>query len=84
MLFPALSVTSIGLVVGGIVASELGHPVRPLAIGIFGAWFGFVAGAIVGIGIDVAIGSGIWVAIAGHLAAVLGAMAATGSRLIDA
>lgn len=84
MLFPTLSVTSIGLVVGGVVAAGLGHPVRPLAIGILGAWIGFAAGAIVGVGIDVVLGSGIWVAIIGHAGAVTGATAATRSRLIHA
>lgn len=56
MLFPALSVTLIGLVVGGIVAAGIGHPTRPLATGILGAWLGFLAGAIVGVGIDAAVG----------------------------
>lgn len=84
MLFPALSVTLIGFVVGGIVAAGIGHPTRPLVTGILGSWLGFVAGAIVGVGIDAAIGSGVWVAIMGHLVAIPGAFAATRSRLLRA
>ena len=59
MLFPWLSVTSIGLVAGGIVAAELGHPIGPLGIGIFGDDSGSSPAPLSVFRIDVAIGSGI-------------------------
>jgi hypothetical protein len=77
MLFPAFSVTLIGLVIGGIAAANNVRPLGPILMAVAGAWAGFLAGAVVGVAIDAVAGTGIWVAIFGHVAAVPGAMLAT-------
>jgi len=76
MLFPAFSVTLIGLVIGGMAAANNARPLRPILIAVSGAWAGFLVGALVGVAIDAIAGTGIWVAIFGHVAAVPGAMLA--------
>jgi hypothetical protein len=70
-MFPAISVTIIGLIVGGISADRrrIGWP--PLAGGVVGAWVGFALGTLVGIAVDELFGTGIWVALIGHASAVL-------------
>jgi len=80
MIFPAFSVTLIGLVIGGIAAANNARPLGPILISVAGAWAGFLAGALVGVAIDAIAGTGIWVAIFGHVAAVPGAMLATRLR----
>jgi hypothetical protein len=49
---------------------------RSLLLGVVGAWVGFVVGAIIGVAIDVVVRSGIYLAIVGHLMAVVGAVVA--------
>ncbi len=77
MLMPALSVTLIGVVVA-LAAGALRHlhPARTALPALFGAWAGFAAGAVVGVITDVISGSGSWLAVIGHLAAVAGAVLA--------
>lgn len=77
MLFPAFSVTLIGLVIGGVAAANKPQPLRPILIAVAGAWAGFLAGAVVGVAVDAIAGTGIWVAIFGHVTAVPGAILAT-------
>jgi hypothetical protein len=74
MLMPALSVTAIGLVVG-LVLAVLGKRRlwRTLLICTLGAWAGFAIGAVPGVVIDVVLRDGIFVAIIGHLAALVAA-----------
>jgi hypothetical protein len=75
MLLPTLSVTVIGLIAGLLaVVAGGGGRVRALLLGVVGAWAGFVMGAIIGIGIDVVVQSGIYVGIVGHLIAMGGAV----------
>lgn len=77
MLFPAVSVTVIGLVVGLIAMVATDHrPAPAIARGVAGAWLGFAAGALAGVAIDVVLGDGIFVAIVGHALAVAGAIVA--------
>ena len=73
MLMPLASVTLIGLL-GAlvVVGSHRWSPGAALGRGLLGAWVGFVVGAIVGVTIDVVSHDGAWVAILGHLAAVMG------------
>lgn len=73
-MFPTLSVTVIGLVVGSVGALLLRRRGwRDLVGGLLGAWLGFAAGALVGVLFDVISGTGIWVAVAGHIGAIAGA-----------
>jgi hypothetical protein len=77
MLLPTMSVTIIGLLAG--VLAMLAGRSRPgpsLARGLAGAWIGFIAGALVGVIIDVILQTGIYVAMIGHGAAALGAFVA--------
>jgi hypothetical protein len=59
MLFPAFSVTLIGLVIGGVAAANNARPLRPILIAVSGAWAGLLAGALVGVAIDAIAGTGI-------------------------
>jgi hypothetical protein len=45
-------------------------------LGVVGAWIGFIAGALVGVIIDVILQTGTYVAIIGHVAAAAGALVA--------
>jgi uncharacterized membrane protein YeaQ/YmgE (transglycosylase-associated protein family) len=49
---------------------------RTLLLGVVGAWLGFAVGALIGVAIDVIASTGIYVAIVGHLMAVVGAVVA--------
>lgn len=74
-MFPTLSVTAIGLVVGlGAMLTRRGSWRSGLAA-LVGAWVGFAIGALLGGTLDVLFGTGIWVAITGHALAVAGALA---------
>jgi outer membrane lipoprotein SlyB len=73
MFIPAISVTFIGLVVG-VLASPRWGLVRGLIRGLGGAWIGFVVGGLLGAIVDVVSGTGIWVAVAGHIGAFAGAV----------
>ena len=73
MLMPLASVTLIGLLGAVVVVgSHRWSPGVALGRGLLGAWAGFVVGAIVGVAVDVVSHSGVYVAIFGHLAAVIG------------
>ena len=77
MLLPTASVTLIGLIVG--VAGYLmtrHRPAATLGIGVAGAWIGFLAGALVGVVIDLVLRDGVYVAIIGHVVAIAGAATA--------
>lgn len=77
MLMPLLSVTAIGLVTAVLVIiTRHAPPVRALLLGLGGAWAGFLAGALVGVVVDVIAGTGWAVALAGHVVAVVGAAVA--------
>lgn len=79
MLLPTLSVTVIGLI-AGLVSLLLGRDQRRLAllVGVAGAWIGFLAGGLVGVALDVTLGTGGFVAVIGHAGAALGALLAVG------
>jgi hypothetical protein len=77
MLLPTVSVTVIGLIAGLLVVfMGARRPARALLLGVVGAWAGFVVGAIIGVAIDVVVQTGIYLAIMGHLTAVVGAVVA--------
>lgn len=72
MVFPTLSVTVIGLVAGLLALRFSREPRwRTFAHGLVGAWAGFLAGAVIGVTIDVVLQSGELVALLGHMGAVL-------------
>lgn len=74
MVFPILSVTFIGLVVAAAVSvTRKSPPRRTLIEGVLGAWLAFILGALAGVLVDVIMGSGVYLAIFGHLAALAGA-----------
>jgi hypothetical protein len=76
MVFPAVSVTVIGLL-AAVVAILLGGRPRPsLTRGLLGAWVGFIAGAVAGLLLDAILQTGVYLAVIGHLAAALGALVA--------
>ena len=73
MLMPGLSVTLIGLAIAAI-AIALRKPVVPALLwGLLGAWVGFAALGLVGMVVDVVLFNGVYVAILGHIGAVIGA-----------
>jgi len=77
MVLPTVSVTVIGLIAGLIaVVGRRSRPARALLLGVVGAWAGFGVGAIIGVVIDIVVQTGIYVAIVGHLVAVVGAVVA--------
>lgn len=78
MLMPAVSVTFIGLM-AGLLAMALTTRHRPrakLLTAVAGAWAGFAAGALPGISLDVAAGTGIFLPVVGHAGAAAGAAVA--------
>ena len=78
MLLPTVSVSVIGLIAGllVVVMGARSGAARALLLGVVGAWAGFVVGAIIGVAIDVVVQSGIYLAIVGHLMAVVGSVVA--------
>lgn len=79
-MFPTLSVTAIGLVIGGLGLALARDGWAPLLAGVVGAWVGFGLGAVIGVVLDVALGTGSGVALAGHALAIVGALAAVRAR----
>jgi hypothetical protein len=79
-MFPTLSVTAIGLVIGGLGLALTRDGWAPLLAGVIGAWVGFGLGAMIGVVIDVVVGTGTGVALAGHALAIVGALAAVRAR----
>ncbi|MBW9206615.1 hypothetical protein KV102_12505 [Mumia sp. zg.B53] len=82
MLLPLVSVTVIGIVAGLLLRPS--PPVRRsrprgVAVGVLGAWAGFLVLALLGVVVDVVAGTGTYVALLGHAGAVLGAAAASRS-----
>ncbi|QGK69950.1 hypothetical protein GIY23_10830 [Allosaccharopolyspora coralli] len=74
MLMPTLSVSLIGLVVAALIMMTTpGAPGQTMLGGVLGAWLGFALGALAGSIVDVATGSGVFLAMAGHAAALVGA-----------
>jgi hypothetical protein len=78
---PLLSVTFIGLVIGTIVAvGRRAAPFRIAARALAGAWLGFITGALCGVFVDIAMGSGSTLAVLGHAGAGAGAVATAGTQ----
>lgn len=74
MIFPFLSVSVIGLIAGTGWFWAKGQSLGAyLGLALAGAWVGFVAGALVGVTVDVVTAQGVYVAIVGHAVAVAGA-----------
>ena len=80
LMFPTLSVTAIGLTIGGLGLALTRDGWAPLLAGVAGAWVGFGLGAVIGVVFDVVVGTGTGVALAGHALAIVGALAAVRSR----
>lgn len=78
--FPTLSVTAIGLVIGGLGLALARDGWAPLLAGLFGAWLGFGLGAVIGVVFDIIAGTGTGVALAGHALAIVGALGAVRAR----
>jgi hypothetical protein len=75
---PTLSVTMIGIVIA-ITGIVRGKPAAgTLLRGIIGAWLGFVAGAVPGVALDVAVTNGVFVAVFGHIGAIVVGVMAVG------
>lgn len=74
MVMPLLSVTIIGLLAGAGVGFYRPRPGRGVLLGLVGASIGFAVGAIPGLAIDVVLGSGTWLPLAGHGMALIGAV----------
>jgi hypothetical protein len=77
MVLPLASVTLIGLI-ATVLAVGLARRQLPAALvrGLLGSWAGFIGGALLGVTIDVAASTGVWVGVLGHVAAVAGAVVA--------
>jgi hypothetical protein len=74
-MFPNVSVTVIGLLVGvGAMLTRRGTWRFGVA-GLVGAWVGFAIGALLGSALDFVFRTGIWIAIIGHGLAVVGSLA---------
>lgn len=80
-MFPTLSVTLIGLLVGAAVMLITRTGWRALLVGLAGAWVGFAVGALLGLAADVILGTGVWVALGGHVLALVGASIAARALL---
>jgi hypothetical protein len=75
MVMPLLSVTVIGVIVGMVAGAATGKIGRRPIEGVVAAWLGFLAGAVLGILLDILAGTGWIVAWFGHAAALAGAVA---------
>lgn len=81
-MFPTLSVTLIGLLVGVAVMLASGSKDRMTVLAaLLGAWVGFGVGALFGVILDVVLTTGTWVALIGHVLALVGAAIAVRLRL---
>jgi uncharacterized membrane protein YeaQ/YmgE (transglycosylase-associated protein family) len=77
MLLPTVSVTMIGLIASLIaIGVRRSQPAQGLLLGVVGAWAGFIVGALIGVVIDIVARTGIYVALLGHLGAVVGTVLA--------
>jgi hypothetical protein len=72
-MFPTLSVTLIGLLLGVGVMLVTKSDWTTALVGLIGAWVGFSIGALVGVVLDIIFATGLWVALVGHVLAVVGA-----------
>ncbi len=73
MLMPGLSVTLIGVAIAA-TGIALNRPVWPaLRLGLIGAWVAFVAGALIGLVLEVLLTQGALVVPLGHIGAAAGA-----------
>ena len=81
LMFPTISVTLIGLLVGGALMVVTKSRAATLVAGLVGAWVGFGVGALIGVVLDSLLATGMWVALAGHVLALLGAALAVRLRL---
>lgn len=81
-MFPTLSVALIGLLVGVAVMLASGSKDRMTVLAaLLGAWVGFGVGALFGVILDVVLTTGTWVALIGHVLALVGAAIAVRLRL---
>lgn len=81
-MFPTPSVTLIGLLVGVAVMLASGSKDRMTVLAaLLGAWVGFGVGALFGVILDVVLTTGTWVALIGHVLALVGAAIAVRLRL---
>lgn len=81
-MFPTLSVTLIGLLVAAaVMVVTRSSDWAIVLVGLLGAWFGFGVGALLGVLVDVVFSTGIFVALAGHVLALVGAAIAVRLRL---
>lgn len=83
MLLPTLSVSTIGLLVGLVTrpspwTTRSRHVLGSLAV----AWLGFVAGAVFGVLLDVVLTTDHWLAVLGHVGAVISSVGMTGSTWV--
>lgn len=81
IMFPTLSVTLIGLLLGVGVMLVTKTDWTTVLAGLVGAWVGFAIGAVAGIVADIILGTGIWLALVGHVLAVVGAALAVRLQL---
>jgi hypothetical protein len=70
MVFPVLSVTALGLVVGLVLGAARHDVLRGAVRSVVAAWLGFAVLGLVGLAIDVVLGTGTWLAWLGHLGAL--------------
>jgi hypothetical protein len=75
MVMPLISVTAIGVIVGIVAGAATGKAGHSPIEGVVAAWLGFLAGAILGVLLDILAGTGSMVAWLGHAAALRGAVA---------
>jgi hypothetical protein len=79
-MFPTLSVTLIGLLIGiGVMMVTKADWTTVLA-GLVGSWVGFAVGTLAGVALDIIFATGLWVALVGHVVAVVGAALAVRLR----
>jgi len=72
MLFPLISVSLIGLV-AGLSGLARRAPLAVLGRCLLAAWIGYLAGALLGLVVDVVMIGGFWAGLIGHGGAVLAA-----------
>lgn len=81
-MFPTLSITLIGLLLGAaVMVVTRRRDWTTLLAAVIGGWAGFGVGAFLGVVVDIVSNSGMWVALAGHVLALIGAAIAVRLRL---
>lgn len=70
MIFPLLSVTLTGLLVGLVLGAAQHRVLRGVVRAVAAAWLGFAVLGLVGLAVDVVLGTGTWLAWLGHLGAL--------------